>query len=194
MPADKEWAQLNADQFAAAKLLGYSKASWYEPAPPQRVEWTQLSEEELSAAKLLGWDEDLWANELEAAGGAESEEDVKARKKQEKQARLAKKKAEEEAKEKARAKAAEKAGFQRGESENEFRERMGETPQVVEGVFDKEWKDLSAAEAKAAKQIGYTAKSWYLSAPPRAVPFSALSQADAHVRAPIPPRPPCRRC
>ena len=45
-------------------------ASWYEPAPPQRVEWTQLSEEELSAAKLLGWDEDLWANELEAAGGA----------------------------------------------------------------------------------------------------------------------------
>ena len=78
MPADKEWAQLNADQFAAAKLLGYSKASWYEPAPPQRVEWTQLSEEELSAAKLLGWDEDLWANELEAAGEVSSDERLSA--------------------------------------------------------------------------------------------------------------------
>ena len=137
------------------------KRSGYGPARPQRGEWRQLSEEELSAAKLLGWDEDLWANELEAAGGAESEEDVKARKKQEKQVRLAKKKAEEEAKEKARAKAAEKAGFQRGESEDEFRERMGETPQVVEGVFDKEWQDLAAAEAEAAKQLGYTAEGWY---------------------------------
>jgi hypothetical protein len=50
--------------------------------------------------------------------------------------------------------------------------------QIVEGVFDKEWEELTKAEAKAAAKLGYTKKSWYESAPPKMVPYSALSAAE----------------
>ena len=50
--------------------------------------------------------------------------------------------------------------------------------QIVEGVFDKEWDQLSPSELKAAKEIGYTKTSWYEAAPPRDVSYSALTPAE----------------
>ena len=54
----------------------------------------------------------------------------------------------------------------------------GEAAQIVEGVFDKEWTELTKAEAKAAKKLGYTKKTWYDSAPPKLVPYGELSSAE----------------
>lgn len=128
---DKDWAELDAEQHAAAKLIGYTKTNWYEPAPPTGVLWSDLTESQVGAAELIGWDSELWANELEAAGGP-----------------------------------------------LEAKKISGETTQIVEGVFDKEWTGLSSAEAKAAKKLGYTKKTWYDSAPPKLVPYSELSSAE----------------
>lgn len=50
--------------------------------------------------------------------------------------------------------------------------------QVIEGVFDKEWGQLTEAELSAAKSIGYTKTTWYESAPPKNVPYAALSSAE----------------
>lgn len=50
--------------------------------------------------------------------------------------------------------------------------------QVVEGVFDKEWGQLTKAELSAAEKIGYTKTTWYESAPPKDVPYAALSSAE----------------
>ena len=52
---DKEWAELSAAEFQAAKLLGYTKTSWYEPAPPKLVTWADLKAGERVSAELIGW-------------------------------------------------------------------------------------------------------------------------------------------
>jgi hypothetical protein len=52
---DKEWAELSAAEFQAANLLGYTKTSWYEPAPPKLVAWADLTAGQRESAELIGW-------------------------------------------------------------------------------------------------------------------------------------------
>jgi hypothetical protein len=52
---DKEWAELTAMEFQAVKLLGYTKTTWYQPAPPIRVAWSDLTAGQRTSAELIGW-------------------------------------------------------------------------------------------------------------------------------------------
>ena len=36
-------------------LLGYTRTSWYEPAPPKRVAWADLTAGQKVSAELIGW-------------------------------------------------------------------------------------------------------------------------------------------
>lgn len=63
---DKQWGQLTKAELKAAKKIGYTKASWYESAPPKDVPYTALSSAEKAAAESLGWEEELWENERKA--------------------------------------------------------------------------------------------------------------------------------
>ncbi len=48
----------------------------------------------------------------------------------------------------------------------------------VEGAFDKEWAELSAAEFQAANLLGYTKTLWYEPAPPKLVAWAELKAGE----------------
>jgi len=62
---DKGWAEMLANEQAAAKVLGYDGTSWDEGEVPPTCEmpWDELAQRSQRAALLLGYTRDEWETE-----------------------------------------------------------------------------------------------------------------------------------